>query len=44
MCFRPPTVSKPIKCPNCETLNPPKYKVCKKCKQPLSAEENKKEK
>lgn len=41
MCFRPPTVNKPIKCPSCETLNPANLKLCKKCQGPLEAEEKK---
>lgn len=35
MCFRPPTVSKPIKCTNCGMLNPPIAKACIKCKTEL---------
>lgn len=35
MCFRPPTVSKPKKCPNCGMPNPAIAKVCFKCKTEL---------
>lgn len=37
MCFRPPTVKKPIKCPACNTINPGENKVCKKCGADLPA-------
>lgn len=36
MCFRPPTPSKPIKCPDCGALNPTVAKKCVKCKADLS--------
>ena len=35
MCFRPPKLSKPKKCPNCGMLNPVIAKVCIKCKTEL---------
>ena len=31
MCFRPPTVRKPKKCPKCGILNPATIKTCNKC-------------
>lgn len=31
MCFRPPQVQKPIKCPECGALNPPIKQTCMKC-------------
>lgn len=37
MCFRPPSVQKPIKCPNCNKFNPAINKVCIHCKTDLSA-------
>lgn len=45
MCFRPPSVNKPIKCPACGAINPAIAKTCLKCKADLTAvkkEENKK--
>lgn len=44
MCFRPPTVNKPIKCPCCGTLNPSNLKLCKKCQEALKTEEKKESK
>ena len=43
MCFRPPSVGKPIKCPSCGALNPNIAKNCVKCKTDLTSlkEENK---
>lgn len=37
MCFRPPNVQKPIKCPNCGKFNPATNKVCIECKAELTA-------
>lgn len=31
MCFRPPQVNKPQKCPECNAYNQPNAKICKKC-------------
>ena len=31
MCFRPPSVSKPKRCPDCNSLNPGTLTVCRKC-------------
>jgi ribosomal protein L40E len=31
MCFRPPTVGKPKKCPECGSVNPAIVKQCRKC-------------
>jgi predicted RNA-binding Zn-ribbon protein involved in translation (DUF1610 family) len=31
MCFRPPQVQKPKRCPNCNAMQPGIAKVCKKC-------------
>ena len=31
MCFRPPQVNKPIKCPECSAYNRPGSKLCNKC-------------
>lgn len=39
MCFRPPTVQKPIKCPSCGKFNPATNKVCINCKADLTAPE-----
>lgn len=41
MCFRPPNVKKPIKCPACSTLNPGENKNCKKCGAELAAQSEK---
>lgn len=35
MCFRPPQVGKPIKCPECGAMNPFNQAKCKKCKAEL---------
>ena len=35
MCFRPPSVGKPQKCPECGALNPGAAKTCVKCKAAL---------
>lgn len=35
MCFRPPNVQKPIKCPECGKFNPATNKVCNECKAEL---------
>ncbi|WP_373657610.1 hypothetical protein [Sporomusa acidovorans] len=37
MCFRPPTATKPIKCPACGALNQPTKKNCTKCQADLTA-------
>lgn len=37
MCFRPPSVGKPIACPECGQINPSIAKRCIKCKTDLSA-------
>jgi ribosomal protein L40E len=42
MCFRPPSASKPKKCPNCDALNPPIAKNCVKCKSALTEEKKEK--
>lgn len=31
MCFRPPDMSKPVKCPKCSALNKAMDKTCKEC-------------
>jgi ribosomal protein L40E len=31
MCFRPPSVGKPKKCPECGSYNPAILKQCRKC-------------
>jgi ribosomal protein L40E len=36
MCFRPPTAGKPIKCPQCGSVNPSMAKNCIKCKTDLT--------
>lgn len=36
MCFRPPTAGKPIKCPQCGSINPATAKTCIKCKEDLT--------
>lgn len=41
MCFRPPSVSKPKKCPSCGTVNPGNLKECRNCKHPLDSGEQK---
>ncbi|TWH59485.1 double zinc ribbon protein [Desulfitobacterium sp. LBE] len=35
MCFRPPEVAAPKKCPECGARNPGVFKTCKKCGNPL---------
>lgn len=35
MCFRPPEMKAPKKCPACGARNPGMNKVCKKCGEPL---------
>ena len=37
MCFRPPSVQKPVKCPSCGKFNPATNKVCIQCKADLAA-------
>jgi len=39
MCFRPPNVKKPIKCPKCGALNPGTNKECSKCNADLTKEQ-----
>lgn len=36
MCFRPPTAGKPVKCPECGSINPATAKTCLKCKADLT--------
>ena len=36
MCFRPPSASKAVKCPQCGALNPSVAKTCAKCNADLS--------
>lgn len=36
MCFRPPTVGKPVNCPQCGAVNPGIAKTCIKCKADLT--------
>jgi len=36
MCFRPTSAGKPVKCPNCGTLNIATAKTCMRCKADLS--------
>jgi len=36
MCFRPPSIVKPAKCPDCGTVNPPTKKICSKCQADLT--------
>ncbi len=31
MCFRPPGLNKPVKCPHCGMFNKPDATVCKRC-------------
>lgn len=38
MCFRPPSVTKPTKCPSCGIFNLPPNKTCKKCGAELPEE------
>jgi predicted RNA-binding Zn-ribbon protein involved in translation (DUF1610 family) len=38
MCFRPPYVGKPIKCPNCGKMNPATNKNCVQCNTELKPE------
>lgn len=35
MCFRPPYAGKPVKCPKCGKMNPPKNTECIQCKAEL---------
>ncbi len=35
MCFRPAYAGKPVKCPSCGKLNPPKNTECIQCKTEL---------
>lgn len=39
MCFRPPTATKPKKCPECGAMNPATAKNCIKCKAGLDSAE-----
>ncbi|WP_019850049.1 zinc finger protein [Desulfitobacterium sp. PCE1] len=39
MCFRPPYAGKPVKCPSCGKMNPPKNTHCIQCKTELKADE-----
>lgn len=36
MCFRPPSAGKPVKCPECGSINPAIAKNCVKCKTDLT--------
>ena len=36
MCFRPPTVQRPVKCPGCGVMNPPTSKKCRRCEADLT--------
>ncbi|WP_373657689.1 zinc-ribbon domain-containing protein [Sporomusa acidovorans] len=38
MCFRPPEIKAPVKCPECGARNLGTNKTCKKCGKPLPAQ------